>query len=439
MVMQQERTDEVFALSLVEEYNRASSGDPLKKVRSMAWEQYQWMGLPGKKSEVFRYIPMRQLYGRALSIAEESTIDPETVRKATFPECEGSVLTFVNGRFSPALSSLEGLQDQAIITPLKEAIRPYGAFLNNRWTKYLKEEKDPFAAINGALHQDGVFIYVQPKIQLQNAIQILHVIDCDEDKMVMPRVHLFAGAQTKMLLCERTVILRGERALVNSVIDIAVEEGASVEYSMTNLDYPADLWQFKAIRSTLKRDAKFRTYSVNTGAGMLREDYRVGLQGENGEAVLDGAWLLEGSNQAHANILMDHAAPHCRSSQMFKGVVAGRSRSSFEGKIYVHKEAQKTDAFQLNNNLILSEGAQADSKPNLEIFADDVKASHGATVGQVDPEQVFYLTTRGCSAEEAQNLLVLGYLKEVIDLLPCSTQRDEALQRVKHLLKKRGL
>jgi Fe-S cluster assembly protein SufD len=152
-----------------------------------------------------------------------------------------------------------------------------------------------------------------------------------------------------------------------------------------------------------------------------RHDYRVAMSGENSEALLHGLLTLKDRREAHNNILIDHQAPHCRSNQLFKGVLSDVSRSSFEGKILVRQEAQKTEAFQLNNNLLLSERANADSKPNLEIFADDVKASHGATIGQLNAEHLFYLKTRGLRDIEAKKLLVNGFCREILDLIPIMT------------------
>jgi Fe-S cluster assembly protein SufD len=150
----------------------------------------------------------------------------------------------------------------------------------------------------------------------------------------------------------------------------------------------------------------------------VRNDYRVVIGGENAEASLNGVWMLGDRNESHMHVIVDHQAPHCRSMQLFKGVLNGNSHSSFEGKILVRQAAQKTEAFQLNNNLLLSDRAHADSKPNLEIFADDVKASHGATVGQLDKEQIFYMKTRGFHEADAKNLLVYGFCEEVIDMIP---------------------
>jgi Fe-S cluster assembly protein SufD len=172
----------------------------------------------------------------------------------------------------------------------------------------------------------------------------------------------------------------------------------------------------------------FKSISVTNGAATSREDYLIRLQGEAAEAYLYGVWTLDGNRQHHVNICLDHQEAACTSLQKFKGILSDTSRSSFEGKIYVHPQAQKTQAYQMNNNLVLGERAAAYSKPNLEIFADDVKASHGATIGQIDPEHLFYLQARGISAHMAQMLLVQGFKNEIIDLIPHFHLREEAMQ-----------
>ena len=195
-------------------------------------------------------------------------------------------------------------------------------------------------------------------------------------------------------------------------------------------------WHLDAFRATLKRDSYLKTVSVTEGGMTVRNDYRITLAGENAEALLNGIWMLSDKREAHANIFIDHQAPICRSFQLFKDVLTDFSRSSFEGKIMVRQAAQKTEAFQLNNNLLLNDHAHADSKPNLEIFADDVKASHGATFGQLDPDQLFYLKTRGFSDETAKNLLIYGFCEQVIELIPILSLRQEFSHLVRNYLRK---
>jgi Fe-S cluster assembly protein SufD len=295
----------------------------------------------------------------------------------------------------------------------------YGAFLNNHWSKSIKEETDPFAILNAALHREGVFIYLPPNTLIENPIKIVNIVDTrGESMMCHPRIHLFAGANSEIDLISSHHTVSGENYFVNLVVEVMVEDGAHVNYIQHNTPGSSKSWLFDAMRVTMKRNSVFKTVMTTKGSTTVRTDYKVALLGENGEVELNGIWQLDGNDESHTNILIDHQAPHCRSMQLYKGVLRGISQSSFEGKILVRQLAQKTDAFQLNNNLLLSDRANADSKPNLEIFADDVKASHGATVGQLDSEQLFYMKSRGFSENEAKEILVEAFIREVLEKIP---------------------
>ena len=313
-----------------------------------------------------------------------------------------------------------------VIAPLDEAMRTYGTFLNNQWTKSLKDESDPFVLINGALHQHGVFVYLPPKTIVETPIQLLHVIDAGKTPMLLhPRFHLFAGAQSEVSFASSIAHISGSQYCLNQTAEFAIEEDAHVHYTQMTNDQGAGAWVFDAVRAQLKRNSTLKTVCASNGSVSVRHDYRVALTGENAEVSLNGLWMLSDKNEFHSNILIEHQAPHCRSNQLFKGVLSDFSRSSFEGKILVRQAAQKTEAFQLNNNLLLSDRANADSKPNLEIFADDVKASHGATVGQLDDELIFYLKARGFSDKDAKDILVHSYCKDILDLIKIpSVARD---------------
>lgn len=286
--------------------------------------------------------------------------------------------------------------------PLAQAALTYGAFLNSRWSRSLKEETSAHAALNGAVHGEGLFFYIPPGTKVEAPIHLNHHLA--PDTLTLPRVHLFIGAGAQVELIEK---VSGE-GQCNGLFDIALEDGVRATLTLLH-----DGHIHSSIRATLKRNAHLKTFAY-TESGSLTHDYRVALAGENGEVDLTGGWHLRDDHRINNNIHVEHIAPHCRSSQLFKGVLHDTSRSSFIGKIYVHREAQKTDAFQLNNNLILSDRASAHSEPNLEIFADDVKASHGSTTGQFDPAELFYLRTRGLTESAAKSLLVDAFLKQVM-------------------------
>lgn len=407
-------------------FNQISLKDALEKFRAKAWDHFQELGLPDARSEVFRYVRLRNLYAKSFFLAENALVAPEKIAPFIYPECKQSYLVFINGRFSPALSCFSGLPKKVVVQPITEALKTYGALLTNQWAKALKEETDPFAVLNAAIHQDGSFIYIPPKTVLEHPIQLINVIHTEQkDALVMPRVHIFMGAQSEGEFISSFGDLTGQAYWMNMVVELSLDDDAHVRYNQVVCNTRPDVWHFDALRATLKRNSTLKTINITNGAAAVRNDYRVQLNGENGEADLNGIWMLDEKREAHTHVLIDHQAPHCRSMQLFKGALSDFGRSSFEGKILVQQAAQKTDAFQLNNNLLLSERALAYSKPNLEIFADDVKASHGATVGQLDAEQMFYLKTRGLSERDSKSILVYGYCKEVIDMIKVRSLLEE--------------
>ncbi|MEC7839814.1 MAG: Fe-S cluster assembly protein SufD [Chlamydiota bacterium] len=416
MMTQEQSQEERFQIMLQGLFDQASDGDTLKKIRSKAWDHFLELGLPTRKTEVYKYIRLRQLYSKSFVEPKEVEISAEQVLSFVYPECKEAYLTFVNGEYREELSCFSKLPEKVVISPLDKASRTYGAFLNNHWAKTMKEETDPFAVINAAMHRSGLFIYVPPGTCVEQPIQILNIVDTAEDTALLtPRVQVFAGKSAEVRFNSSLHIVSGDDYGINQLIDFAIDENAKVKYTQATVENGENNWHFDAVRATLKRNSHFHSININEGTYSYRNDYHVVLAQEGCEAELDGVWMLNDRKESHVNVLIDHQAPHCLSRQLFKGVLRDVSRSSFEGKILVRQAAQKTDAFQLNNNLLLSERAHSDSKPNLEIFADDVKASHGATVGRLDEEQLFYLKSRGFSDDDAKNMLIFGYCKEVID------------------------
>lgn len=372
----------------------------LASLRKKAQDHLEELGMPTRKSENFRHIRFKKEYDR---LAEP--VD------APFTPVSDSYIVFVNGHYREHLSKWEGVE----VSSLDEAIVTYGAYLNNRFLKSIKEESDPFVVKNGALHKKGVFVYLPPKTVMKHPLQIIYITNTEHPALIMPRLHFFAGANASCDLLTTHIHLSGDY-FQNGVMDISLEEGARVSLTQLSLGHTGTM--FDAVRAQLKRNSFFNATCVTNGSPCHRNDYRVALTQEGAEAHLNGVWQLEGHAEAHVNVLMEHHAPACRSRQLFKGVLNDFSRSSFDGKIYVKREAQQTDAFQRNNNLLLSEHAQAYCKPNLEIFADDVKASHGATIGQLSEDELFYIRTRGIDEGSAKKLLIKSFCQDVYDCIP---------------------
>lgn len=439
MITSQQSENELFEKKIENLFNSLPS-DSLEKIRSKAWDHYCELGMPTRKSEAFRYVKLRSLFSSDYVLSSPKILYETDLATAFIPECKGALIVFVNGHFNPSLSHISALPKKAVLIPLVEAMKTYGSFIQSQWTKSIKEETDPFAALNSALHRDGAFLYISPKSVATTPIQILNVIDTDAAPMAMhPRLHVFVGAQSEIELISTQLILTGEKALLNVNYDFHLEDDAHVRFTQIAMGEPHPFWHFESLRATLKRNSTLKSICASDGGTGIRYDYRVALAGENGEARLNGVLMLKGNNEAHNHVIVDHQAPNCRSMQLFKGVLNDFSHSSFEGKILVRQPAQKTEAFQLNNNLLLSDRASADSKPNLEIFADDVKASHGATVGQLDKEQLFYMKTRGFSEDQAKNILISGFCKEVLNLITIPSLQDQLIEYADHYLtQKRG-
>lgn len=363
---------------------RIDPKDPLVNFRKKGWDLFESIGLPRPKQEAFQYLSLK------------NPIFPKLAERKTHSREPIAGLCFVDGYFEESLSQVAA---PMICLPLEQAMRSYGLLLQSRMTKGFKEEIDPFAALNGAFQGRGAFLYIPPKCKAA-----LHLSQIFTDaSMASPRIHIYLGRNAQLELTQDS---EGNSGFCNSFLDFSLDEGSQLIFKDTHEGH------FQAIRATLKRDSKLKTVLLGK---QIRNSMKVQLTEENSEVEIFGLSRLDKDTQSHVHVTVEHIAPHTRSRQHFKSVLKDQSRFSFEGKILVRPEAQKTEAYQLNNNLLLSDEAVTNAKPNLEIFADDVKASHGATIGQLDEEQLFYLRSRGLSLAQAREWLIEGFCKEILD------------------------
>lgn len=357
--------------------------DPLFNYRKKGWDLFEGIGLPKPKQEAFQYLTKKLIFPKPAT----RKVDQKEKRKG---------LVFVDGFFEEGLSEIPA---PIVCMGIEQGIKTYGLFLQTRFTYGLAKENDPFAALNAAFFGRGAFLYVPPKCKA--ALHLHNLYTAKE--MASPRLHIYLGRNASLKLTQSG---EGSFGFVNSFIDIVLDSGSECVW----IDETAG--DFQAVRATLKRDSKMKAVLLGNH---LRSSIRMELTEENSEANLFGLTRLEGTEESHIHAHIEHISPNTRSRQHVKSVLKDKSRFSFEGKIYVRPEAQKTESYQLNNNLILSDEAVANAKPNLEIFADDVKASHGATTGKLDEEELFYLRTRGLDLKLAQEWLIEGFCKEILD------------------------
>ena len=364
---------------------------PTKEQKS-AWEQLLKLGMPTKRNAP--YLPLNRFYGEEFSLME-----------LKLPQISAS--------------------DELIILPISQAKKRYGALLQNAFAKSLSREKNAFALLPFALLTDGLFIYVPPKVKLEKPLTLIFP-KSEKGKLMPSKVQLFVGAGAELEI----VVRNASSGWNNQLFEVQLEEGAKLnQLNFSHVD--SDSYLFDHQRVTLKKDSHFSSLNFTLGAKSVWQDFQVRLEGEGSSADLRGGYWLSEKREAHTKVLIEHLAPHTQSHQHFKGVLQGKSRASFEGKIFVEKEAQKTEAYQLSNHLLLSDEAIARSLPNLEIFADDVKASHGATTAQVDREMLHYLCTRGISEKEAKRLLVRAFWQELLDQISDPELRREVSDATK--------
>ncbi len=365
-----------------------------------------------------------ELFAKSYETAVHSLPDPSSY---VLDECRGSFLVFVNGVFSEALSDTSRVPSGCAIIAIQKAYRSYSALMIAQMQHIAKECENPFILANVAAHDEGVCILLAPNTHHSCPLQIISIVDASNCCMA-PRVHLFAGKSSSLSLIHTQHVLPATGALYNLVFDVVQEENSSV--LLESVAFSSHSLAFvESVQATLKQHSQFQTRSVDIQAP-FRRDIRVRLAGQSADASCSGLWLSGNDVQTKTLCRMEHHEPHARSMQHFKGVLAGHARSHFCGQILVAKKAQKTESYQLNKNLLLSDTAAATVDPNLEIFADDVKASHGATVGQLEDDALFYLKSRGIAADTAKALLVRGFCKEVVAKLSLASLQERAYQAI---------
>jgi Fe-S cluster assembly protein SufD len=362
-----------------------------------AWKQFEKLGFASTK-ESYQYVRLGALQNRELELGR--AYKGERAKPISF-------YIHVCGATGTVLDSK--LPKGIYLVPYKQASLLYGSVIGPMIQKRIAQENDPYTCLNRALAPNPYVLYISPKVVIEEPIQIRSFSSSDKEILAYSQWMVVGGQSS-----ETTWVFEGDHQgsflWSHRLFDLHLEPNARLHFQL-NGHCPA---QQESVRAHLERRAFFKWSSLFAGDGFARQDFHIQLSGEEAEADLQGVALMAQKDQMHTHVLIEHKAENTRSNQKFKHVVAGEARCSFEGKIHVHPQAQQTEAYQLCNTLLLSEAARAYSKPNLEIFADDVKASHGATVGQVDEETLFYLTSRGISANVAKQLIIEGFLKEIL-------------------------
>lgn len=383
----------------------------LADLRSRALSHHLAAGIPTTKDEEWKYTSLRELgelyflQGGARPLAGA---DVDALALGDMPQVR---VVFVNGLFNGELSSpLDGVDGLQIrLLSQDSSADGLGALV--------KTENFPFAALNTATFRDGIAIRITKNAKIDLPIHVVFLAAADPNNAVSysaPRlvVHAETGSQAELI--ETYASVGGTSTMSNAVAEVFVAENASLEHIKIQRE-STESYHFSTTEVRQERDSSFNHYSVTLGGKLTRNDLNVFLNGSNLHSRMDGIVVIDGAQHADNHTRLDHAFPHCDSFEVYKHVLDGQSTAVFNGKIYVHQDAQKTDAKQTNNTLLLSPQATINSKPQLEIFADDVKCTHGATVGQLDTDPMFYLRSRGIPETQARAMLVYAFAAEVLE------------------------
>ena len=382
-------------------------------VRRAAIERFAALGFPTTRDEDWKYTNLAPFLKKPFSPA--GTVRAEALRERLdvepFADLGYPRLAFVNGRYAPELSTPpEGVRAGSLRAALDVEIGRYAGFENNA-----------LVALNTALFEDGAAIEIPRGFVANQPIHILHV---SMGGAAYPRNLIVAGPDSQATIVESYLTLGGEAGFTNVVTEVAVGDGAVIEHTKLQAENVAAL-HFGLLRARLGASANFTSYNIAWGAAMARNEILAALEGEGAECTLNGLYVAGGAQHIDNHTTIEHAKPHTTSHETYKGVLDGKSHGVFHGRIIVAREAQKTDAIQRNKNLLLSRDATIDTKPQLEIYADDVKCTHGATVGQVDQDAVFYLRSRGIGLEEARSLLTYAFTSDTIEGMRAENVREK--------------
>lgn len=397
-------------------------------IRKAAMSRFAELGFPTTQHEDWRFTnvaPIARMPFKPVLEAIPNQLNAAALDRYSFANFASSRLVFVNGHFCAELSVILPQKNGIKIGNLAAALISDAALVEKHLARQAQEEDNAFAALNTAFFRDGAFIYVPAGQAVAEPVHLLFISTLSEaGSTTHPRNLIIAEAGSKLTVIESFVSASEGAYFTNAVDELVIGPNAVVEHCKFQ-DESAEAYHIAAIEVQLGRKCNFIAHSIATGARLSRNNIGANLADEGVECVLNGLYLTREDQLADHHMVVDHARPHCNSHEYYNGILDGRSKGVFHGRILVRPNAQKTDAKQTNKNLLLSEDATIDTKPQLEIYADDVKCTHGATVGQLNDESIFYLRARGIGLETARRMLIHAFAAEIIDRIRFAPAREE--------------
>lgn len=426
------------AFGLFEKNLNGESSSSFHKVRQSALEHFLNHGFPTPKDEDWRFTNIAPIVGEQFALvlgADDRIVSKSEIEKLTFCGTQCVRLVFVDGHYSEYHSSMQGIPKGVTVENLAVALQLPTNLLTEHLARYTQYNESAFSALNTAFTREGAFVSVPNGVHCEVPIHLLFVsTGRPAPFMTHPRNLIVAGKGSKVSVVESYIGLESNTYFTNAVTEVVLDENAVVEHEKFQWE-SSRAFHIGTMSVHQLRSSVFTSNAINFGGVLVRNNVNSRLDAEGCECTLNGLSLGTGEQLIDNHTIIDHAKPNCSSHELYKSILDGTSRGVFNGKIFVRKDAQKTDAKQTNKTLLLSPEATIDSKPQLEIFADDVKCTHGATIGQLDENQVFYLRTRGLGEEAARDLLTFAFASDIIGRVTIEPLRDKLDQMLQKRLR----
>jgi Fe-S cluster assembly protein SufD len=403
---------------------------PVRKLREDAFAGFEVRGLPHRRLETWRYTDLRGLLREARPLAESATISAAVLARVAALPTGGVRLVLVDGVFVPELSTLEGLPEGLAIHSLADALVSGREDLARILSGPGVASTDAGLMLNTALMRDGVFVEIEAGTELAQPLTILSLASGEDERAIFHRSVVLAGAGAKATIVEIGESVGSAASQINGAIVFETGDESDVQHVRMITRHRPETVQVQSLLATVGGQAKFESFALVCNAGTLRQQHFVRYAGEHTEIGLRGVNLLGGSEHSDVTLVMDHEVPHGTSREMFKSIIGGEGTGVFQGKVIVRQHAQKTDGNMKSNALLLNDGATMFNKPELEIFADDVVCGHGATVAQIDGEQLFYLMARGLPRPQAEALVLQAFAGEAVEFVQDETLRGLVMAEI---------
>ncbi len=392
-----------------------SSIKPFNQIRKAAFDTFEKLGFPTTKHEEWKYSNVKELIAKTYNFNANSNFSSIDLEKIPIPNLQGNILYFINGVFNSTLSQIVSDPSELVILSLDEAQKSYSTLIHQYFNQNTDGNENAFSALNTAFAQNGIFIYVPDNKIVEQPVIMRFISDATHENIgLQPRNLMIIGKRAELQIAESFRTIGENNTFTNTYTEIFVAEEANVHYYKVQNESD-NSYHIGTTAVLQKSKSVFTANTVTANGGFVRNNLNIKVDGEYAEANMFGLYIPNGSQHIDNHTVVDHIQPNSNSNEFYKGILKDKSTGVFNGKIFVRQDAQKTNAFQSCKNVLASTEATMNTKPQLEIWADDVKCSHGTTTGQLNDEALFYMQSRGISKTSAKSLLMLAFAQDVID------------------------